>query len=399
MEQKRFIKVGLSQENFEAYVDMIDDEVLSFLRSDPRFKTYQQNDTSQWGDFHSFQTLSEITILTASRTLQGQEIRGSLDKTFAQRYLDLDGGFTPLNFMFPNLPLPSYYRRDRAQKAMSAFYINILRKRAEGPSEHEHDMMASLMGQSYKDGRELSERDIAHLLTALLMGGQHTSSATTSWMLLHIADSPEVQEALYQEQFENFGSPDGTFRAMTYDELKKLPVLDSVIRETLRLHPPIHSIMRKVIEDIPVPATLSAPSEDRTYVIPKGHFVLASPAVSQVDPLIWRDPLKWDPSRWSNADAAGHYSKYYEAGEKADFGFGVVSKGTESPYQPFGAGRHRCIGEHFAYLQIGTIVATIIREIEIRLAHAVPEHNYHTLITLPKEPCGIQYRRRHRASA
>jgi len=397
MEQKRFVKFGLSQENFEAYVGMVDEEVVGFLNSDARFKTFQQNDPSQWGDFHCFHTLSEITILTASRTLQGKEVRGSLDKTFAQRYLDLDGGFTPINFMFPNLPLPSYYRRDRAQKAMSDFYVDILRKRMEGSSEHDHDMMASLMGQSYKDGRELSEREIAHILIALLMAGQHTSSATSSWMLLHIADNPEVGEALYQEQVENFGNPDGTFRTMTYEELKKLPVLDSVIRETLRLHPPIHSIIRKVISDIPVPPTLSAPSEDRTYVIPKGHFVMASPAISQVDPLIWRDPLKWDPSRWSSADAAGHYSTYYDAGEKVDFGFGVVSKGTESPYQPFGAGRHRCIGEQFAYLQIGTILATMMREIQIRLTHPVPDHNYHTMITLPKEPCGIQYRRRNRA--
>ncbi len=40
-------------------------------------------------------------------------------------------------------------------------------------------------------------------------------------------------------------------------------------------------------------------------------------------------------------------SKAYsdENGEKVDYGFGAVSKGTESPYQPFGAGRHRCIGE------------------------------------------------------
>ena len=119
-------------------------------------------------------------------------MRSSLDKTFAKRYMDLDGGFTPLNFMFPNLPLPSYYRRDRAHKAMSDFYVDILRKRRAGPNDAEHDMMASLMGQSYKDGRELSEREIAHILIALLMAGQHTSSATSSWMLLHVADHPEV---------------------------------------------------------------------------------------------------------------------------------------------------------------------------------------------------------------
>jgi sterol 14-demethylase len=139
---------------------------------------------------------------------------------------------------------------------------------------------------------------------------------------------------------------------MTYEELRQLPVLDSVIRETLRVHPPIHSIMRKVRADIAVPATLSAPSKDGTYVVPAGHFVLACPAVSQVDPRIWKQPTKWDPARWSDPEgaAAQAYNTYAdEGGEKIDYGFGAVSKGTESPYQPFGAGRHRCIGEQVSF--------------------------------------------------
>lgn len=53
-------------------------------------------------------------------------------------------------------------------------------------------MMAALMQQAYKDGRELREREIAHIMIALLMAGQHTSSATSSWTLLHLADQPDV---------------------------------------------------------------------------------------------------------------------------------------------------------------------------------------------------------------
>lgn len=132
---------------------------------------------------------------------------------------------------------------------------------------------------------------------------------------------------------------------MTFDELKALPVLDSVIRETLRLDPPVHSIMRKVLKDIAVPQSLASPSEPGVYIIPKGHRVVASPAASQIDPQVWPEPLKWWPERWSDPKgiAAQAFSQYH--GEKTDYGFGVVSKGTESPYQPFGAGRHRCIGE------------------------------------------------------
>jgi sterol 14alpha-demethylase len=97
-----------------------------------------------------------------------------------------------------------------------------------------------------------------------------------------------------------------------------------------------------------VPATLAAPSKDGIYIVPKGNFALASPAMSQIDPSIWKDGDKWEPSRWSDTEGmASQALRMYvdEGGDKIDYGYGAVSKGTESPYQPFGAGKHRCIGE------------------------------------------------------
>ena len=137
------------------------------------------------------------------------------------------------------------------------------------------------------------------------------------------------------------------------------------------------------MQDLPVPQSLASPSESGSYVIPKGYYVLASPSVAAMDPNVWRRPNDWDPSRWTSGSAAGVLSgasmarSDEEKGEKVDYGFGMVSKGTESPYQPFGAGRHRCIGENFAYVQLGSIIATMIRVLELRLPHALPEHNYH----------------------
>lgn len=192
-------------------------------------------------------------------------------------------------------------------------------------------------------------------------------------------NSARFSEALYQEQVKNFSQPDGTLCLPTYEELKALPLLDSVIRETLRMHPPIHSIMRYVRADLVVPGTLSAPSKDSQYVVPKGHYVLASPAVSQVDKKLWNKAEQWIPSRWTDPEGQAQQAfKQYtdENGEKIDYGFGAVSKGTESPYQPFGAGRHRCIGEQFAYLQLGVVISTVVRNIEMRIPR-VPPPNYH----------------------
>lgn len=132
MEQKRFVKVGLTTDNFRAYVGMIEDEVDEFLAHDPAFTVFQSNDTSKWGYFNATQALGEITVLTASRTLQGREVRDGLNKSFSKLYNDLDGGFTPINFLFPSLPLPSYYRRDAAHQKMSDFYVEIIKKRRAG---------------------------------------------------------------------------------------------------------------------------------------------------------------------------------------------------------------------------------------------------------------------------
>jgi len=132
MEQKKFVKFGLSTDNFRAYVGMIEDEITSFINNDPAFSVFQDERSTEWGTFQALKICSEMTILTASRTLQGSEIRAALDKSFADIYHDLDGGFIPINWLMPNFPLPSHRRRDAAQKAMSDFYVNIIqRRRAE----------------------------------------------------------------------------------------------------------------------------------------------------------------------------------------------------------------------------------------------------------------------------
>jgi sterol 14-demethylase len=191
-----------------------------------------------------------------------------------------------------------------------------------------------------------------------------------------------------------YGNPDGTLRPLNYDELQT-PLLNATIREILRLHPPIHSIMRKVVSDIPVTHL-----EGRSYVIPKGHFVLAAPGVTQVDPAIWSRPAEFVPQRWlGESNEVTAQLEDDAAGEKQDFGWGTISTGASSPYLPFGAGRHRCIGEQFAHVQLGVITATLIREVTWQLANGsdkVPEQDYTTMIVMPKKPRDIILKRRNR---
>lgn len=87
-----------------------------------------------------------------------------------------------------------------------------------------------------------------------------------------------------------------------------------------------------------------------------------------MDPRIWPSAETWNPSRWTDEKGVGaEASEAYSGGEQVDYGYGMVSKGTESPYQPFGAGRHRCVGEQFAYMQLSTIVSYLIRNFTMQL--------------------------------
>ena len=77
---------------------------------------------------------------------------------------------------------------------------------------------------------------------------------------------------------------------------------------------------------------------------------MAAPGVAQLDPRHWKSPNTFDPYRWIRGEV-----EQVDDGddtEKVDFGFGAISTGANSYYLPFGAGRHRCIGEHTTILCI-----------------------------------------------
>ena len=304
------------------------------------------------GTFDVSKTIAEITIYTASRSLQGKEVRDKFDSTFAELYHDLDMGFVPINFMLPSAPFPHNRKRDAAQRKMAETYMEIIRERRKsgGHKDGSEDMVWNLMSCSYKDGRPVPDEEIAHIMIALLMAGQHSSASTASWIVLRLASRPEIVEELYQEQVQVLGQD---LPPLTYEGLQKLDLHAKVIKETLRLHAPIHSIIRAVKNPMPVEGT--------RYVIPTSHNVLSSPGVSARLPEYFPKPLHWDPHRWDGVAATKADDE-----EKIDYGYGLVNKGTNSPYLPFGAGRHRCIGEQFAYVQLGTITATFVRLFKLR---------------------------------
>ena len=354
--------------------------------------------------------MAELTIYTASRSLQGKEVRQRFDSTFADLYHDLDMGFTPINFMLPWAPLPQNRKRDRAQRKMTETYMDIIKARREaekeGKATRQEDMIWNLMSCKYKDGQAIPDREIAHIMIALLMAGQHSSSATVSWILLRLASRPDIADELLEEQRRVMGVD---LPELTFEDLSRLPLHAQVVKETLRLHSPIHSIMRKVKQPMPVEGT--------SYVIPTTHVLLAAPGVTSKSSEYFPEPTLWEPHRWDDASDTSSTAPDAEKGtkydalkpimaasteeeEKTDYGYGLVSKGAGSPYLPFGAGRHRCIGEQFAYVQLQTILVEMVRTFTFRNKDggtSVVDTDYSSLFSRPLAPAVIRWERRHGA--
>ncbi|ROT39268.1 cytochrome P450 [Sodiomyces alkalinus F11] len=399
MEQKKFIKFGLTQAALASHVQLIEEEVLGYIASAPAFG--QQGEEARSGTVDITAAMAQITLFTAARALQGAEVRAKLTTEFADLYHDLDGGFRPINFVMPWAPLPQNRRRDAAHAKMRAVYTDIIRRRrANGMREEgeEPDMIWNLMRCTYKDGRPVPDKEIAHMMITLLMAGQHSSASSSAWIMLRLASRPDIAEEVYREQAMNLGGRhDGNkeeIPQLRYEDIDKLPLLQNVVRETLRVNSSIHTIMRKVKNPMPVPGT--------DYVVTPDKVLVAAPIVTHMDAGYFPDAETWDPHRWDAKPGGDEEGGEEEEGEDAaedlvDYGYGITSKGTKSPYLPFGAGRHRCIGEKFAYVNLCTIVATLVRNFRFGTLDGkswVPPTDYSSLFSRPNQPAVIRWERR-----
>ncbi|KAJ5832840.1 hypothetical protein N7474_001151 [Penicillium riverlandense] len=384
MEQKKFVKFGLGQTALESYVPLIEEEVEQYIKTSGRFK-------GSSGTIDLSTAMAELTIFTAGRTLQGDEVRAKLTSSFADLYHDLDLGFSPINFMLPWAPLPHNRKRDAAHAKMRAIYLDIIQSRrrnhqqSQSPTQS-NDMISNLMNCVYRSGTPIPDKEIAHMMITLLMAGQHSSSAISCWIMLRLASQPAVAEELYLEQKQQLGA---TLPPLEYKDLDKLPRHKNVIKETLRIHSSIHTLMRKVKNPLPVPGT--------ELVVPVTHTLLSSPGFTARDEQYFPSPMKWDPRRWEKEEGEQNEGDNVDNEDTVDYGYGAVSKGTRSPYLPFGAGRHRCIGEKFAYLNLEVIVATLVRHFRFYNVDGrvgVPETDYSSLFSRPMQPATVRWERR-----
>jgi sterol 14-demethylase len=345
-QQLRMQYQGLRFEKMASYSGTVAREVQDFI--------------ADWGDegeFDFYEAFTDLTLKTSTHCLLGSDFRYRLTGEFAELYHDLEQGLDAAALRDPNQQKDAYHKRDLARTRLQELITAAVRdRRAKGIVSD--DMLEIYMTAQYEDGSKLTEHEITGMVIWFMFGGHHTSSNTSAWTLLEICRHPEFLPELQSEVDHVFAA--GKQASMTTQ--RDIPLLEGFIRESLRMHPPLNAITRRVMSDF----------DYNGYTVAAGKNIMVCPHVAQKLPEYFPDPEIFNPRR----------------------------PAPENPFAaiPFGGGRHKCIGNAFALLQVRTIFTWLLHEYAFELAQ--PGEYYRevmpTLILRPSDPCRVKYARRRR---
>ena len=202
-------------------------------------------------------------------------------------------------------------------------YREICERRASGQSGS--DILSSMLQARYDDGSVMSDAEIRDELITLLIAGHETTASGLAWALYWLLRHPEVEGRLVDELAAAPADADLGAGA--------LPYLQAVCQETLRLHPIVPDVVRR----------LKQPWKLGSYELPAGVGVGVALNLVHERADLYPDPQRFDPERFLKRNY------------------------TPFEYLPFGGGARRCIGAAFAMYEMRVALATLLRERRFRL--------------------------------
>ena len=351
-EQLHMLHPALRNKRMRTYTEIIADETHKIIRN--------------WGDEGQIEVcefFATLTSFTSSRCLLGEEFRNEMSEEFARVYEDLEAGIVPLAYVNAHLPIPAFRRRDRARARLGEMVSTIIeRRRRKGI--HSEDFTQTLMESKYADGTSLSDHEITGILIAAMFAGHHTSSVTTAWALLELLRAPDYYDKVCTEIRGRFPADEGySFQAM-----RDLERTEWAIKEALRIHPPLFMLFRAALEDC----------EIYGYQVKKGDWVSVSPLVAHRENEVFENALEYDPDR---------------------YGPGREEDRRPFAYMSFGGGRHKCLGNAFAILQMKTIFGVLLNNYDFELVGDPMDTDFGRIVLGPKPPINVRYRKRGTSDA
>ncbi|HEX7444540.1 MAG TPA: cytochrome P450 [Acidimicrobiales bacterium] len=317
------------------------------------------------GQIDLLEWFAELTMYTSSACLIGKRFRDQLDGRFATLFHDLEQGTDAIAYVDPYADIESFHRRDAARAELVSLIQGIMEGRTAAPPvpEDERDLVDVLMSVKNPDGTDRFLPDeVTGMFISMMFAGHHTTSGTAAWTLIELLKHPDVLTRVDDELGELY--TDGA--EVSYQALRAMPLLESSIKEALRLHPPLILLLRVAKEELEVEGV----------AIHAGQMVAASPSVSNRLPEDFPDPDAFRPDR------------YLEPLEE--------DRLNPWTWIPFGAGRHRCVGQAFAMMQLKAIFSVLLLDWEFELAQAPDTYrNDHSkMVVQLQQPCVVRYRRR-----
>ncbi|CAL1682567.1 unnamed protein product [Lasius platythorax] len=186
---------------------------------------------------------------------------------------------------------------------------------------------------------KLPQEMIHDNIITMLIAGTDTTAITTNFVIFMLANFPDIQEKVYTELWEIYGTRTSQSTPIKYEHLQHMNYLNCVIKETLRIFPTIPIFSRQLTEDLKM----------GEFILPKGANIVMELMTLHRNEKYWPNPLVFDPDRFL-PDKIGTYS---------------------NNYMPFSMGPRNCIGMKYAMISMKVILATLIRTFVFKVDQSI----------------------------
>ncbi|XP_059287494.1 cytochrome P450 78A7-like [Lycium ferocissimum] len=192
------------------------------------------------------------------------------------------------------------------------------------------DVLLALSGEE-----KLHEDDMVAVLWEMIFRGTDTTALLTEWVMAELVLNQEIQEKLHNE----LETIPGKNENVTDAHISKLPYLQAVIKETLRLHPPgpLLSWARLSMSDVHL---------SNGMIIPSNTTAMINMWSITHDPNVWENPSAFKPERFL----------------KSSGGMDFDVRGNDLRLAPFGAGRRVCPGKNLGFVTVSLWVAKLVQK-------------------------------------
>lgn len=254
--------------------------------------------------------------------------------------------FIPLPLSWPT---PRNRQFNHALARLNATVYRMIAERRHAQDDRDDVLSLLLASEDDTDQGRLSDKQIRDEVMTLFLAGHETTANALAWTWYLLAQHPQVYARVQEECAQVLNG-----RTPAMHDLPNLPYSLRVIKEAMRLYPPVHAIARQV----------ATPIDIEGYHLPPGTIIGISVYFLHRHPDVFPQPEHFDPDRWLPE---------------------VESRLPRNAYLPFSVGPRNCIGQHFAMMEAQLILTTLAQHVTFEM---VPGQTIRPtpLITLRPQP-------------